>query len=377
MGRHSSVDRRGTWQAWVVIGLVVLCGCSSDSDSGSEPPEDVSVASIMSNSTWPIWSTPEDAGFSTTGLNVVAAYTRSLNTTGLVVVVSGQVLHAQGNVTELSYVASVRKSILSMLYGIAVNNGDINLDLTVNDLGLDDVQGLLPIEKQARIYDLITVRSGVYHPASNGGSDTVDVPERGSKLPGTYFYYNNWDFNIAGAIFEMETGRNIYDALRDDLAIPLEMEDFDRSAQMKSGDLTQSQYPAYHIWLSTRDMVRIGELMLRGGNWNGTQLVPADWIGMSTTAITPLEEMNPAFRRDLEFGFGVMWWVWDGPLTPLEYEGAFTARGFAGQYITVIPALDMVIAHKTAVGDGRGFDRQTRFSQYRGVLERLLAARLP
>ena len=48
--------------------------------------------------------------------------------------------------------------------------------------------------------------------------------------------------------------------------------------------------------------------------------------------------------------------------------------GAYGQYITVLPALDMVVAHKTAVGGGRGFGGQTRFSEYRGILERLADA---
>ena len=68
------------------------------------------------------------------------------------------------------------------------------------------------------------------------------------------------------------------------------MEDFDRSIQEKSGNLTVSHSPAYHMWLSTRDMARIGELMLRKGRWNGTQLVPEDWVERTTSVITPLEE---------------------------------------------------------------------------------------
>jgi len=52
------------------------------------------------------------------------------------------------------------------------------------------------------------------------------------------------------------------------------MQDFERSRQQKSGNLKQSKYPAYHIWLSTRDMARIGYLMLREGQWSGRQIIP-------------------------------------------------------------------------------------------------------
>jgi hypothetical protein len=70
---------------------------------------------------------------------------------------------------ELSYLASARKSILSMIYGPFVESSKINLSKTLAQLQFDDKGGLLPIEKQATILDLITARSGVYHPASNPG----------------------------------------------------------------------------------------------------------------------------------------------------------------------------------------------------------------
>ena len=352
--------------AGLVFGLTALYAC----DSPTAPPPDTTVW----DSTWPVWSAPEEAGFSTTGLDRVASHVETLNTTGLVVLVGGRVLHWQGNVTEVSYVASVRKSILSILYGRHIADATIDLDATLEELGLDDEGGLLPIERQATIRHLLTARSGVYHPASNDGDDSSSAPARGSRQPGTYFLYNNWDFNAAGGVFELLTGRTIYDALRDDLAVPLGMEDFDRESQQKSGDLTVSRYPAYHMWLSTRDMARIGELMLREGRWNGAQLVPSEWVELSTSAITPLVEMNPESRRNGSVGFGMMWWVWDGPAAVGAFEGAVTASGAYGQYITVLPALDMVVAHKTAVGNGREFIRRTLFSEYRGILQRLAEA---
>ena len=113
----------------------------------------------------------------------------SSNTTGLIVIDRGRVVLEFGDVEELSYVASVRKSILAMLYGEYVEDGTIDLDKTLADLGMDDVGGLLDIEKQAKIEHLITARSGVYHPASNSGDNLADAPERGSQQPGEYMLY--------------------------------------------------------------------------------------------------------------------------------------------------------------------------------------------
>lgn len=289
----------------------------------------------------------ETNGLSPELVREVDAYVHTLDTTGLMVVQHGRVIYEYGDVTRLSYLASARKSVLSMLYGPYVAAGKIRLDATLADLGMSDVGGLLPIEERAKVIDLITARSGVYHRASNAGDLLSIAPKRGSKEPGTYWLYSNWDFNAAGAAFERMTGKNIYDALRDDVAIPIGMQDFDRERQQKQGDLTRSQYPAYHLVLSTRDMARLGLLMLRQGQWRDRQIIPAEWVRRSTSVRTPLAEMQPADTRAGPFGYGYMWWVWAGPFATGSYQGAYTAMGAFGQDITILPALDMVVAHKT------------------------------
>lgn len=290
----------------------------------------------------------ERYGWSPRALRAAWEYVRdSSNTTGLLVVDRGRVVFRFGDVEDLSYLASVRKSILAMLYGKYVENGTIDLERTLAQLGMDDHGGLLQIEQQATVHHLITARSGVYHPASNSGDNLADAPPRGSQAPGTYMLYSNWDFNAAGAAFERLTGVEIYDALQQQLAGPLQFEDWDRAVQRKTGDTSVSRYPAYHMWLSTRDMARIGYLMLREGRWRDRQVISRDWARRITSVVTPLQEMNPAARRDGYLGYGYMWWVWDGPRAVGPFKGAYSARGAWGQWITVLPAVDLVIAHKT------------------------------
>ena len=295
----------------------------------------------------------------------------SANSTGVVVAHKGRIVFTFGDTRELSYLASVRKSILAIIYGPWVENGVIDLDATLESLGVDDVGGLLPIERQATVDHLITARSGVYHPASNSGDNLADAPPRGSQQPGTYMLYSNWDFNAAGAVFEQLTGRNIYDEAQAQLAIPLDFEDWDRSVQRKSGNLNVSRNPAYHFWLSTRDMARIGHLMLNEGAWNGEQVISREWARRIVSVVTPLEEMNPPGRRDGYFGYGYMWWVFDGPRVSGPFEGAYTGRGAVGQWISVFPALDLVIAHKTKSAYGR----TTRWRSWQRLVELLFEAR--
>lgn len=311
-------------------------------------------------------------GWDAAKLNEARLHIRDrMPTTGLVVVDRGRVVFTFGDIEELSYLASARKSVLAMLYGRWVKNGTINLDATIEQLGLDDVGGLLPAEKKARVRDLITARSGVYHPASNSGDDLASAPARGSQPPGTYMLYSNWDFNAAGAVFEELTKRNIYDELGEQLARPLGFQDWDRAAQRKSGNLSVSRHPAYHMWISTRDMARLGWLMLNEGNWNGTQVIDRDWAREIVRVVTPLGEMNPVRRRSGYFGYGYMWWVWDGPTATGPFKGAYTARGAIGQWITVLPAAQLVVSHKTH----SVYERTTSGESYEKLLELLLGAR--
>lgn len=359
------------------LGLVALLGavtCSQSTQVASSAGASITAAPALvptfPGASWERITDPASAGFSRSGLDSALAYLGTLETTGAVVAVGGRVLIDYGNVTELSYLASVRKSVLAMLYGTYVADGRVGLDKTLAELGIDDLGGLTDQEKEATIADLLAARSGVYHPASNSGDNLADAPPRGSQRHGTYYLYSNWDFNALGTIFEQETGRNIYDALEADLARPIGMEDFDRAAQQKSGDTSRSVHRAYHMWLSTRDMARIGYLMLRGGNWNGRRLVPADWARRMTTPVTRWDEMNPASLRGGRFGYGFLWWIFDGPTAIGPWEGAYTGVGAVGQFITVIPKLDMVVAHKTKPGEGRSVNR----SQYLGFVERVMAA---
>ena len=348
-------------------------GCAPSAAPATTPaPAAVAAASaVYPGATWARIADPASVGWSAAGLDSVRAHLATLPSTGFMAVVGGRVLMEYGDVQAQSYLASVRKSILSMLYGRYVADGTIDLDETLAAIGIDDRQGLTDVERRARVRDVLAARSGIFHPASNGGDDLASAPPRGSQPPGSYYLYSNWDFNALGTIFERKTGRDIYDALDTDLARPIGMQDWDRSIQRKSGDTTRSVHRAYHVTLSTRDMARLGLLMLREGRWAGTQLVPRDWVRESTRAITPVSEMNPTPRRAGPFGYGYLWWVWDGPHATGPYRGAYTGLGAIGQHITVLPALDLVVAHKTRPGQGRSVSHP----EYLRLLDLLVRAR--
>ena len=327
---------------------------------------------IYPDSTWDRIINPGDYGWDNTRLQQLRSFIiDSAHTTGFMVVQNGKVLFDYGDVQELSYLASCRKSVLSMLYGPFIENGKIKLNTTVEQLGLNDVGGLLPVETKATIKDLLTARSGVYHPASNEGDASAMAPKRGSVKPGNFWLYNNWDFNIAGYILEQQTGKSIYELIDSILAEPLHMQDWKIEAQRKTGDTTRSKYLAYHMWFSTRDMARLGYLMLRKGKWKNRQILPENWVTTTILPVTTYKEAEQNKTAYFHFGYGYLWWVWDAPYNKGVYEGAYTASGAFGQFITVLPKLDLVIAHKTKYEYGR----QVPTELYLKILDKLVAAR--
>jgi CubicO group peptidase (beta-lactamase class C family) len=331
---------------------------------------------------WERVADPASAGFCTDRLDAVTARAKTLATTGMVAIAGGRLLWDYGDIRTVTYLASVRKSVLAMMFGKYVEAGVIRLEATLADLGIDDVGGLTADEKQATVADLLAARSGVYHDAANAactgcGATMGTPPPKGSVKHGEYFLYNNWDFNALGTIFEQQTKQNIYDAFERDFALPMEFQDFSRAAQRKATAPAASIHPAYHFYLSTRDMARLGLLMLRGGNWAGRQLVSRDWTRRIVTPVTHVADMHPDELKTGPFGYGYLWWVWDGAFARGPYAGAYTGQGAVGQYITVLPALDLVIAHKTAQGQ-RGPDGQSRAvsrTEYLSLVEGLIAAK--
>jgi CubicO group peptidase (beta-lactamase class C family) len=234
--------------------------------------------------------------------------------------------------------SSVRKSILSVLYGIDLPGGKLDLDTSVGQLGIDDDPPLTPEEKKATVRMLLEARSGVYHSAVGGTPSMLQsMPERGSHAPGTFFYYNNWDFNTLGTIFEQQFHTAIGPEFRDKIALPTQMEDFRledmyyKHAAPDDPAYVKSLHSAYMFRLSARDLARFGYLVLRDGNWNGNRLVPSNWIQQSTRAYTEN-------ARD-GAGYGYLWWI-NGFGLPVKNVYAL---GALGKFLILIPDRDLVV----------------------------------
>ncbi|MGF1544757.1 MAG: serine hydrolase domain-containing protein [Parvularculaceae bacterium] len=347
-----------------LVGLVVA---TTSLPAPSPPPRDdgafVLARGAVDGSTYPgaQWAraaAPEALGWSAEKLAEARAYSRELGSSAVVIVDRGVVVDAWGDLTKTYQCRSMRKSFLSALYGRPVEEGLVRLDATLAELGVDDEPPLTPAEKRATVFDLLTARSGVYHPANFESSGMRRKrPNRGSEAPGERWFFNNWDFNALGTIYEEATGERVFDAFDAEIAKPIGMERFSiEDTQYHRGD--DSVHPAYRFRMSPLDAARFGLLMARGGVWNGERVVSAAWLRRSTRAYVDTG------RQGFHAGYGFMWWVGDD---------GFAAVGARGQRIFVMPSRDIVVAHFV---DADVDDLRVRTSDIRRLLQRILDAKI-
>lgn len=287
-------------------------------------------------------------GWDDEALEQVRKKAQDAGTHSLMVIDSGRLIAAFGDISEKFYIASCRKSLLSTLYGKYVADSTISLDATLETLGIDDKEGLTQTEKQATVRQLLLSSSNIYHPAEAQSND--DLPARGSAAPGSQFYYNNFDFNVLGTIFRNETGQDIFEEFDTQIASQIGMEDFHWESDGRYEFTNNSSlHPAYHFDMTTRDMARFGVLCLNQGRWEGKQLIAADWLATSTQPLADAHDFGAS-------AYGYMWWVVEGDLFGQAGlpDGSFSAQGTWSQLIMIAPDLDLVIVHR---GKGRRGDR--------------------
>jgi CubicO group peptidase (beta-lactamase class C family) len=292
-------------------------------------------------------TTPEAEGWSVEKLAEAKSWSQQIAPTAAVMIIQhGRIVAEWGDTAVKSNLHSVRKSLLSALIGIAVDAHKIDPGATLGSVGIDDnAPGLSPAEKTATVADLLKARSGVYHAALYETLGMARLrPPRGSHPPGSFWYYNNWDFNALGTIYERATGDGIFTALQDKIARPLGMQDY----QPADGEYVRgaaSDHPAYPIRMSARDLARFALLYLHDGRWKDRQIVPRAWVRESTQSYS---EAFPAFETG--YGYGYLWWIGfptnNAAPTVIVPPGTFAAMGAEGQYAFVIPAYDLVFVHR-------------------------------
>jgi CubicO group peptidase (beta-lactamase class C family) len=322
---------------WWLLFMLAAVLWSAD---GAEA-ESASAAGVFPASHWGMAAMPDALGWSTVKLAQAEAFAAKIGSAAVMVVDRGVVVVAWGHVAHRYPIHSIRKPLLGALVGIYAAEGRIDISKRLVDLGIDETPpGLTAAEKQATLADLLASRSGVYHPAlGEVAAMTQTKPGRGSHLPGTFWYYNNWDFNALGTVFEQETGLGIFDAFAQRIAKPLQMQDFDvRDGKYISG--LASIHRVYAFRMSARDLARFGWLYRNRGQWQGRRIVPAAWVAESTATHASLGRGR---------GYGYMWRTAVGeglaPNVTLPLP-CFYHSGAGLHFLIVIPWLDLVVVHR-------------------------------
>jgi CubicO group peptidase (beta-lactamase class C family) len=318
---------------------------------------------------WIAYVNPAEAGFSAERLEQAREFADANRAGAVVVVRNRRVVAAWGAIDRPFNVHSIRKSLAGALYGAAVRDGQLSLEDTLDQLQLQDDPPLDRLELGARFVDLISSRSGIYHGAAYAsGEQEQERPERGSHAPGTFWYYNNWDFNAAETAYEHRAGESIYAAFNRKIARPLGMEDFDPENQLAVLEPSQSRLPAHTFRMSARDLARFGQLYLDGGQWNGAEIIPREWVE---------ESFRPHSQTGDGTGYGYLWWTYAAAsLASTDYpqlsqRDIYLARGSGGQALFIIPAENMVVVHLADTDNGR----TVRGPQIWQLVERIMDAR--
>jgi CubicO group peptidase (beta-lactamase class C family) len=247
-------------------------------------------------------------------------------------------------------VASVTKSVTSLLVGIAIERGEIE---GVGQKVLSFFPELLPLEQPDRqveditLEDLLTMRHGwecddwdpdspTYHLNNWEGSQpdlvaaTLNLPP--ATAPGSHFSYCSASTVVLGGLIANATGRGIPEYADEVLFGPLGIETALWSRA--SGGWADT---GGSLQMRPRDMARLGLLMLQDGNWDGVQVVPEPWGRQSVQ-----EHVRLSFNETWGRGYGYLWWLSEVPVAGSVVR-SFAASGAGGQAIVVFPELAMVV----------------------------------
>ncbi|HUR23008.1 MAG TPA: serine hydrolase [Acidimicrobiales bacterium] len=250
---------------------------------------------------------------------------------------------------DLHSVHSVTKSFTSTLVGILAGAGGVSLDTPVSSLVPAPTFDTDPIKATVTVRHLLTMSSGLY---GHGWWDIDELAARGVDLvcgsleaplvgpPGWGFLYNNGASHVLSAVVEAVAGAPMAGVAAEQLFQPLGIERWrwptdPQGLHWGCGDLE----------LAGRDLLKLGLVYLAGGRWNGEDVVDEGYV---RTATSPLLPGGPP-----EFcGYGLLWWVADRANPPFFFAG-----GYGGQYVVVVPDLDLVVvtmADADAVAQPKG-----------------------
>lgn len=351
---------------------------------------------------WPTenwrYSTPEEQGMSSQGLlDMVAAYEDAaaedpqLYIDSMTIVRNGYIVAEIFNNPlvareDMHILHSATKSIVSALVGIAIHQGHIDsIDASLVEVFSERrIENLDERKRAITIRDLLSMETGLHSRDSYiyGYDGLFEMQHSGDWLqfaldlpmaaaPGDRFDYSNISTFLLSAIIVETTGMDTLEFANENLFGPLGITDVKWEWNSEGLPIAWAR-----MWLKPDDMAKIGLLYLQRGEWDGQQIVPAEWVRDSLTpsayprnAVDILNaDMSKnreastrnwivqRFFRPFSDGYGYHWW--------LDREGSYTALGTGGQYITVAPQENLVFVATSKSAELAQFVPATLFQDY-------------
>lgn len=334
-----------------IAGLsAVLCSCNDGGIDGTgayQPGPPIEVAPNP-NDQWTLVP-PASVGMDAATLaQVPAAVTANSGISAILVMRHGQPVMEQYwngyDKDTLHDMRSATKSITSLLVGMAIDQHYLGgVDDTVSQWLAADYPGAPVLTRGLVLKNLLMMQSGLACNDWDGSSPGNEEHMYGAQdwvqfwlnlpqatAPGTVTSYCTGNPVALGHVLVNATHQSVQSFAQANLLGPLGI----TSARWNTYDNGTQTDTGGHMHMRPRDMIKIGQLALQRGRWNGTQLVSAAWIDESTSA-------HGAFDSAPPDGYGYLWWhateLWK--TTPLDM---FYANGAGGQFIFVVPQLDLV-----------------------------------
>ena len=239
---------------------------------------------------------------------------------------------------------SCTKSFTSALVGIAIEEGYIDsvdeklVDLLPNrtyanyDERIDDItlEHLLMMtsgfewDEWSQPYSSYANSHYQYWAASNSVQFVLDLPL--AYDPGEAWVYSSGSSHLLSAIVTEATGVSLLEYAAEKIFTPLGIQVSDVYWPTDNQGIYRG---SGGVEMRPRDMAKYGFLFLNNGTWNGEQIVPSAWVQTSSETLTTFDDYS---------GYSYQWWTY-----PTETANVYSANGYVGQNIFVIPSLDMVV----------------------------------
>jgi CubicO group peptidase (beta-lactamase class C family) len=300
-------------------------------------------------------STPEEQGLDTRLLDKLYAEAGKLETLyGLLVIKNGTLVAEkyfnEGSIDQVSGRTSSTKSFTSALVGIALDRGCLqSVDQKMIDFFPEYADQITdPRKALITIEHLLQMRGGYpdeemtddyfeimfFHDNWDFVPHLVDFPL--SSDPGGEFHYSNLTAHLLGVIVTRACGQDLESFAQEHLFSQMDAELYGWQV-----DDDGYNWGFGEIYLTARNMAKFGQLYLDGGVYGGVQIVPADWVEASLQRYSEKIVrgwLTPRYGSFYDRGYGYQWWS-----SRAGKHHFWNASGHGGNYIILLPDLDMVI----------------------------------